>query len=231
MGTVRSANSSASPEAILKATGRPWEHWLQVLDAFDVKANGHKAAARHLQDLHGVALWWSQTLTVRYEQERGLRLPGQRSSGSFTINVSRTVAASPERAFQAWASAEGWNGWFTQEAALDFQVGGAYSNADRDAGMFTRIIEPGGPPRSMGEVARIEFTWENAKHCPGSKVTVQFLDKGEGKTSVAIEHRNLPDAKGCEDMKTGWTWALASLKSWLETGKPLPYADWEASRA
>ena len=41
-----------------------------MLDAFDVAAHGHTAAAKHLRETHDTTAWWAQTLTVRYEQER-----------------------------------------------------------------------------------------------------------------------------------------------------------------
>ncbi|HUG16578.1 MAG TPA: YdeI/OmpD-associated family protein, partial [Thermomicrobiales bacterium] len=35
---------------------------------------GHTAMARYLTDEHGVSAWWAQTVTNRYEWERGLRV-------------------------------------------------------------------------------------------------------------------------------------------------------------
>ncbi|MBS1715283.1 MAG: SRPBCC domain-containing protein [Armatimonadetes bacterium] len=227
MANVKKAGDGCGPEAVMAATGRSIDHWRSVLATFDVAKNGHKAAASHLETEHGVDPWWSQQLTVQYEQETGLRLPGQRSDGSFAVNVSRTMAVGPEAAFEAWTSSDAWNAWFTTEAQIDFREGGSYANADKDRGVYRRI-RPVGPPNGQGEVARIDFTWENPEHCPGSSVSVQFLVKGEGKTQVAVTHHKLPDSRGCEDMKEGWTWALTSLKSWLESGKPVRFEDWKA---
>ena len=121
---IRKATQSVSPEAVEKATGKSLEHWFDLLDAFDVRQNGHKAAAKHLGEAHGVSPWWSQCLTVTYEQERGLRVPGERASGTFTINVSKTLEVSAQAAFDAWSTESGWNGWFTKGAVLDFREGG-----------------------------------------------------------------------------------------------------------
>jgi uncharacterized protein YndB with AHSA1/START domain len=226
MSTVKKSTEAMSVEALQSATGKPLATWLEVLDKFDVRANGHAAAAKFLEEKHRLSPWWCQQVTVTYEQERGLRLPGQRADGTFTINVSKTMDCTVEAAFQAWSTESGWNAWFTTGAKLDFQKGGKYENNDKDVGAFTRIIEPG-PKRSMDERARIEFTWENAEHCPGSKVTVQFMEKSATKCSVLIAHDKLPNAKGRDGMKEGWTWALASLKSYLETGKPIKSEDWK----
>ena len=45
--------------------------------------------------------WYSQSLTVGYEQARGLRAPGQRKDG-FAAGASRTVAVPVERLFEAF---------------------------------------------------------------------------------------------------------------------------------
>lgn len=218
-----------SDEALEKATGKRLEEWLKILDTFDVKAKGHTAAAAFLNEIHGQSFWWSQNITIQYEQERGLRVAGQRCDGSFVINVSKTIQIPWRNAWDAWASAEGWNAWFTTGASLDFVEGGRYSNNDNDTGVFKKIlIRPA--KNSIGEVAQIQFTWENEKHCPGSKVTVQFMEKSESKCVVLIEHSKLPDDAGCADMKKGWSWALTSLKSYLETGRPIRYEEWEANQ-
>lgn len=210
-------------------TGKTMEHWTEVLDSFDVGKNGHKAAAKMLLEEHGQSPWWSQQITILYEQAKGLRKPGQRHSGTFTVNVSKTIRVSAEKSFDAWSNAESWNRWFTTGAVMDFRVGGSYKNDDKDIGVFKKIREPGAA-RAMDEVGRIEFTWENADHCPGSLVIVQVFDKGPEKSTVAITHVRLPDLKGCQEMKEGWSWALASLKSWLETGVPVGHEDWLAAQ-
>lgn len=223
MSEVKSSKATASDAAILEATGQTVAHWFAVLDAFDVKNKGHKAAANHLYDDEGVSYWWAQSLVIRYEQEKGLRLPGQRSDGSFVVNASKTVGVSQERAFEAWASADAWNQWFTSGAQMDFRVGGTYRNNDHDQGVFKRINYPG------EKSTRIEFSWENPKHCPGTKVVVEFLAKGPDKTTVAVTHEKLSGPEACAEMKEGWNWALTSLKSWLESGEKVQFEDWKKS--
>jgi hypothetical protein len=49
--------------------------------------------------------WWAQTLTVDYEQARGLRAPGGARDGTFTVGVSRTVAVPAQRLFDAFVDA------------------------------------------------------------------------------------------------------------------------------
>ncbi len=122
------------------------------------------------------------------------------------------------RAFRAWAEAKQVGAWFTTKARQDVRVGGRYAYADGDRGTFT-AVRPG---------RRIAFTWDDPKHCPGTRVEVTFAPKGRGRSVVAVTHSRLANAKAVRDMRTAWTWGLFSLASYLETGRPVPYAEWEA---
>lgn len=73
---------------------------------------------------------------------------------------------------------------------------------------------------------RIKFTWENAQHGPGSSVTVLFESKGPEKCVVRLSHERLASVADADDLKGGWSWAMDSLKSYLETGRPIPHYEW-----
>ncbi len=61
----------------------------------------HKAIAAMLADKYGVPPWWSQMVTVGYEQARGLREAHQKSDG-FAASASRTLQAALDRVYGAW---------------------------------------------------------------------------------------------------------------------------------
>src|SRR5262245_62073386 len=77
--------------SVLAKTGRAREEWFSILDSFGVARHGHRDAAAHLRDDHGVSPWWAQAITVEYERVRGLRAFGQRSDG-FALSVQRALA-------------------------------------------------------------------------------------------------------------------------------------------
>ncbi len=89
-------------EAVLRATGRAWEEWLTVLDRAGAKALPHKEIALMLSRKFGVPDWWSQMVTVGYEQARGLRVVNQKADG-FAANASRTVGIALDRLYEAWS--------------------------------------------------------------------------------------------------------------------------------
>ena len=79
-------------EAVREATGRGWEEWCDLLDAWPDNDGNHTAIATYLRDELGVDAWWSQAVTGGYERITGLRLPGQMPDGTFTANKSKTIA-------------------------------------------------------------------------------------------------------------------------------------------
>lgn len=86
-------------DKVARATGRPREEWFAVLDAAGADGWAHQQIAGWLVSEHGVDGWWAQSLTVGYEQARGMRQPGQRQDGTFDANVSRTVGLPAEDVF------------------------------------------------------------------------------------------------------------------------------------
>lgn len=76
-----------------EATGRGWDEWCDLIDAWPGHRDGHTAIATFLRDDHGVEGWWAQTVTVGYERITGLRLPYQQPDGTFSAGKSRTVTA------------------------------------------------------------------------------------------------------------------------------------------
>jgi hypothetical protein len=89
-------------EAVLKATGRAWEEWLNVLDRAGAKKMPHKDIALMLSRKFSVPDWWSQMLTVGYEQARGLRKVYQKADG-FSAYASKTVSTQVSRLYAAWS--------------------------------------------------------------------------------------------------------------------------------
>jgi uncharacterized protein YndB with AHSA1/START domain len=93
--------SSPSEQAVLGATGRERKQWFALLDAWDAKTRTHRDIAAWLMSDHKIENWWAQTLTVDYERARGLREPGAKRDGTFSITASVTVGVSAKRAFDA----------------------------------------------------------------------------------------------------------------------------------
>jgi hypothetical protein len=92
-----------SDEVVRANTGRTWDDWFALLDAWGAAERPHAEIARWVVEEHGVGGWWAQGVTVAYEQARGLRAPGQRRGGLFEVNASKTVAVPVGRLYEAFA--------------------------------------------------------------------------------------------------------------------------------
>ena len=90
-----------SDDAIRERTGRGWDEWFTLLDAWQAASRPHPDVARWLRDEHGVDGWSAQSVTVGYERARGLRAPGQRPDG-WSVTASKTVAVPVERLYAAF---------------------------------------------------------------------------------------------------------------------------------
>lgn len=143
------------------------------------------------------------------------------SEAKIRVRVQRTIGASRDRVYEALTQPKHLNRWFTQKAKCDLRVGGRYSNADHDAGEFTRLT----PGRALG------FTWENPAACPGTTVAIRLYPAGRGRCRMVLGHSGLPKKEqGIDGLYGGWSWALSSLKSYLETGKGVGHDAWMAQQ-
>lgn len=125
-----------SDTKLAEATGRGYEAWFALLDAWEATTRTHTEIAAHLTGEHDVNGWWAQTVTVAYEQERGLRVPGQNKDG-FATSASKTVDVPVERLFAAFADPDLRARWLPVEAAERTAKPGRRFSADLPEG--TRI--------------------------------------------------------------------------------------------
>ena len=85
-----------SEALVTQNTGRGWDEWRDLIEAWPDHSKGHKAVASWLQAEHGIDGWWAQAVTVGWERISGRRLPGQMADGTFTANTSTTISTAAE---------------------------------------------------------------------------------------------------------------------------------------
>ena len=76
--------------------------WFAVLDEWGAAGRPYREIAEWLESEHALSRWWAQKLIVEYEEARGLRRPGARPDGTFTVTASKTVAAPVADVFAAF---------------------------------------------------------------------------------------------------------------------------------
>ncbi len=171
--------TNARIQPVERATNRTWDEWLEFMDGIDAKNLDHKAIALEVYDeLAGTIEqpgWWTQAVTVAYEQYIGRRIPGQRSDGTFQTSVSRSTPLGMAELMDTWQ----------QFAAGDEAV--------------REVVD--GEPRVSGTDRRI--TWRT-KAADGSSVIVTSEPKKNGTASLVVNQIGLQTLELNEAARDTW---------------------------
>ena len=91
-----------SDAAVKKATGCGWDRWFAFLDRLGCAKMSHKEIAELVHARWPrIGGWWSQMVTVGYEQAKGLRAKHQVKSG-WSVSSSKTIGVPVKSLFGAW---------------------------------------------------------------------------------------------------------------------------------
>ena len=151
---VGSNTEGVGDDAVREATGQGRDEWFALLDGAEATGWKHRDIASWLVREHRVDPWWSQSITVAYEQARGIRSPGQRQDGTYEASVTRTVALDKTEALRALAAVVG--GEFgTEPLALNLEAKNATARFPLDGGEFVLASSSDRP----GGKASIGLVW------------------------------------------------------------------------
>jgi len=129
---------------------------------------------------------------------------------------SEFIRAPREKVYDAFATAEGLDGWFTRGARVDARPGGA---------MVFRWVD-WGPEKTINQEApgrvleakrpeRFVFQWGET----GEETTVEIvLEEREGGTLLKLREYGFRKIENVVDNASGWGQALTLAKFWLEHG-------------
>src|SRR4030095_6669521 len=104
-----------SDDSVKAKTGRTWNDWIKVLDRNKAFKLSHKEIAILVSEKHGVGDWWSQMVTVGYEQAKGLRQVHATASG-FSATVSKIFNV-PLATLYSW-----WNNDLKRKKWLNLKI-------------------------------------------------------------------------------------------------------------
>lgn len=177
-----------SVSAIERATARQWSEWLEYFEQHRAQTLSHAEIAQLARRAMPTELanpdWWAQGTAIAFEQQMGLRVPGQSSDGSFRVGASRTLTKDRDTAIELWIAGPG---------AADTHLG--YTVVD--------------PRRSRTEKRSFfRFTLEGAGRV---EVSATPNPKNPEKTTLTVSHDNLPDAELIESWRAHWKTQLAAL--------------------
>ncbi len=112
--------------------------------------------------------------------------------------------------------------WYGRRIESDWTVGSAVRFFDRDTQDLTDsgVVLECDPPRRLVYSFRCEFLPE--VRAQGYSRVSFTIEPYEGMVKLTLVHDQLPDEKAAANFREGWSPILSSLKTLLETGKPLP---------
>lgn len=113
-GTGRKITEKLSGDVLSASTGKDWVGWFTLLDQWGATGRSHTEIARHLVEEHGVPGWYAQSITVGYEQERGMREVGQSSAGDWQASANKTVNASAADVIDAFVDEDVRRRWLPE---------------------------------------------------------------------------------------------------------------------
>jgi uncharacterized protein YndB with AHSA1/START domain len=129
------------------------------------------------------------------------------------------IRTSPDRVYDAIATAEGIRNWWTRDAALAPKVGGA-----GEFGFYKRRFIAKVTIDELEPQAGMKWRLTNSAW-PGDTIAFNLAPEGEY-TRLTFAHRGFPQAdRSYASATTRWAYYLMSLKQYLETGRGTPNPD------
>src|SRR5687768_744156 len=203
---VESKSEQPMEDADVKAaTGKQWEQWFHLLDSAGGTEPGRRAITDRLMKEHGLAAWWAQTIAVEYERARAVHEKDGRPKG-YAICVTKTIAATPERIFDAFGDPALLGAWLGSGAKADFKEGGAFSTTDGNRGRYTKVARP----------KTLRFVWED--NDPSAATTVELkLTPNGAKCGLVLNHERIQTRAHADGLRAAWISAIDKLKQTLES--------------
>jgi hypothetical protein len=177
---------ATSDEKIRQRTGHGWEEWFAILDGWGAADRPHREIARWLADRMGI---------------HPLAWNAQAITASYELTRGLREVGEKNDGFAITASK-------TVAVPVERLYEAVASEPARAAWLPDgRLSE-----RTATKPKSARYDWDGGP----TRVNVTFLARDEAKSTIALEHRRLSDAREAERMKSYWRERLAALKSTLE---------------
>ncbi len=134
------------------------------------------------------------------------------------------IATTPERLWQALTSGEFTRKyWFDRRIESDWRAGSPVRFFDGDSDVLTDdgVVLESTPPTRLSYTFRPVGAAPNPDWNVYSRVTFT-IEPREEMVKLTLVHDELPSEEMAAGFREGWAPILSSLKTFLETGSPLP---------
>lgn len=194
--------NNISSEAVEKATGKPWDEWIKIIDKGGGAKMTHKEIAIWLRESGNLDMdWWGQMVTVGYEFAKNRRIKGETADSGFEIGVTKTLDAPPQKVWDLLISKKGLKICLGEIKNFQLEKGFKYETSDGTKGQI-RTLENG---------KKIRLTYQPKNQKNSSTLQIYVLPSKE-KTSLRFHQEKLLTSKDRQKMKTHWQKVIQSLE-------------------
>jgi uncharacterized protein YndB with AHSA1/START domain len=177
---------ATSDEKIRQRTGRGWEEWFELLDGWGAAERTHRDVARWVATQQGV---------------EPLAWNAQAVAGSYELARGLRAVGEKDDGFAITASK-------TVAVPVERLYDAVVNESLREHWLPDGELRE----RTATKPKSARFDWGDSQ----TRVNITFLAKGEGRSTVALEHRRLADADEAKRIKAYWRQRIAALKELLE---------------
>jgi uncharacterized protein YndB with AHSA1/START domain len=186
---VERPSLTTSDEVIRRRTGRGWEEWFELLDEWGAATLPHKEVARRVAAELAIESLAWHAQAITVSYERAR---GVRVVGQRSDGFAVTAQRTVAVPVE-----------LLFDAFVDGSLRGRWLPEDE-------LRE-----RTATKPKSARFDWADGE----TRVNVTFLEKGDAKSTVVVEHARLADAGEAEQTKAFWRDRLTALKSQLAGGR------------
>jgi uncharacterized protein YndB with AHSA1/START domain len=127
------------------------------------------------------------------------------------------IRAPREKVYDAFATTDGLNAWFTEGGSVDARAGGAMKFKFVDWGPDKINVEFAGRVVEARRPERFVYQWGIEKPETTTTVTLTF-EEHDGGTIVEVRESGFAEIKNALGNSAGWGEALTLAKFWVEHG-------------
>ena len=204
MKVERKADHAVSEASCREATGKTLAGWFEALDRHGGIPLGRRELSKWIEREHGVHLWWATTITNEYEIARGDLAKDGKPKG-YSICPTKSIAASPRKCFDAFATAPALDAWFGPRNRIDLREGGAWTCADGNRATLRKV--------TVGKSLRL-LAEDPGLSLP-TPVEIKLTPNG-AKCTVMVAIERLQTRAEADGYRRAWSDALERLKDTLE---------------
>jgi len=208
---------------------------LAVLEAANlvttVRQGRHKLHYLNPVPLHEIQARWIDKF--EHPRLRALRAISQRAEEAMSDRPTYVyvtyIEATPEAVWEALTDADLCATWWGHRNESGWQVGDHWDHLRTDG---SGISDVGGYVLEADPPTRLVLSWGPPTDASpkGHSVVTFLVEPAERIVRLTVTHHDLESPEQLAGVSQGWPAVLANLKSFLETGSPLPEEPWSMYR-